>query len=69
MEQKRQLSGHVVSVNVGKPQLIEWRGQKVRTAIQKSHAAGRVMARQLDLEGDEQADLAGHGGENRAMLV
>ncbi len=30
---------------------------------------GRVMARHLNLDGDEQADLAGHGGENRAMLV
>ena len=69
MGQGRHLAGEVVSVNVGRPQLLDWRGQKVRTAIQKVPVHGRVMARHLDLDGDEQADLAGHGGENRAMLV
>ncbi len=69
MGQGRHLAGEVVSVNVGRPQLLEWRGQKVRTSIQKVPVHGRVMARHLDLDGDEQADLAGHGGENRAMLV
>lgn len=49
--------------------MIEWRGQSVRTAIWKEPAQGRVMARRLNLDGDGQADLRGHGGENRAMLV
>ena len=69
MDERQRLTGEVVSVNVGRPRLIEWRGQQVRTAIEKSPVHGRVVARRLDLDGDEQADLAGHGGENRAMLV
>ena len=69
MGQERHIAGEVVSVNVGRPQLLDWHGQKVRTAIQKTPVHGRVMARHLDLAGDEQADLVGHGGENRAMLV
>ena len=69
MEQQRTLTGKVISVNVGQPRLIEWRGQNVRTAIWKSPVQGRVMARRLNLDGDGQADLIGHGGENRAMLV
>jgi len=69
MEQQRTLTGKVISVNVGQPRLIEWRGQNVRTAVWKSPVQGRVMARRLNLDGDGQADLIGHGGENRAMLV
>ncbi|WP_341871466.1 MOSC and FAD-binding oxidoreductase domain-containing protein [Neorhizobium petrolearium] len=41
----------------------------IRTAIWKTPVDGRVMARQLNIDGDEQADLAGHGGEQRAVLV
>jgi ferredoxin-NADP reductase/MOSC domain-containing protein YiiM len=69
MEQTRRLSGKVISVNVGKPREVEWRGQNIRTAIWKSPVQGRVMARKLNLDGDGQADLIGHGGENRAMLI
>jgi len=69
MEQLRQLAGKVISVNVGQPRLVEWRGQKVRTAIWKSPVEGRVMARRLNLDGDGQADLIGHGGENRAIMI
>jgi len=69
MEQERKLAGKVMSVNVGQPRLVEWRGQKVRTAIWKLPVQGRVMARHLNLDGDGQADLAGHGGENRAILI
>jgi len=48
---------------------IEWRGQKVHTAIWKQPAPGRIAARRLNLEGDGQGDLAGHGGEHRAVMV
>jgi MOSC domain-containing protein YiiM len=61
--------GTVISVNVGQPRLAQWRGQQIRTAIWKYPVRGRVMARHLNLDGDGQADLNGHGGENRAMLV
>jgi ferredoxin-NADP reductase/MOSC domain-containing protein YiiM len=69
MKQPRQLIGKVLSVNVGQPRLVEWRGQNIRTAIWKSPVEGRVMARRLNLDGDGQADLIGHGGENRAIMI
>jgi ferredoxin-NADP reductase/MOSC domain-containing protein YiiM/ferredoxin len=59
----------VVSVNVGLPRDIEWQGKTVHTAIWKRAASGRVMARRLNLDGDGQGDLAGHGGEHRAVMV
>jgi ferredoxin-NADP reductase/MOSC domain-containing protein YiiM len=59
----------LISVNVGLPRDIEWQGKVVRTAIWKRPVPGRVMARRLNLEGDGQGDLAGHGGEHRAVMV
>ena len=59
----------LVSVNVGMPQDVAWRGRTVHTGIWKSPVAGPVMARTLDLDGDGQGDLEGHGGEQRAVLV
>ncbi|MEI9986303.1 MAG: MOSC and FAD-binding oxidoreductase domain-containing protein [Aliidongia sp.] len=61
--------GVVVSVNVGLPREVEWRGKTVRTGIWKQPVQGRVFARRLSLEGDGQADLVGHGGEQRALMV
>lgn len=60
---------HVVSVNVGLPKDISWRGEIVRTAIWKRPVEGRVMARQLNIDGDGQGDLQGHGGIHRAVMV
>jgi ferredoxin-NADP reductase/MOSC domain-containing protein YiiM len=59
----------LLSVNVGLPRDVTWNGKKVRTAVWKSPVAGRRMVRKLDIDGDAQADLAGHGGEHRAVLV
>ncbi len=59
----------LLSVNVGLPQDVAWQGRTVRTAIWKRAVAGRRMARRLNLDGDGQGDLAGHGGEQRAVLV
>jgi ferredoxin-NADP reductase/MOSC domain-containing protein YiiM len=59
----------LLSVNVGLPQDVTWNGRTVRTAVWKSPVAGRRMVRKLDIDGDAQADLAGHGGENRAVFV
>jgi ferredoxin-NADP reductase/MOSC domain-containing protein YiiM len=59
----------LISVNVGLPRDIEWQGKIVRTAIWKSPVSRRVMARRLNLDGDGQGDLAGHGGEHRAVMV
>ena len=59
----------LVSVNVGLPRDVEWRGRTVRTAIWKDPVAGRVQAGRLNIAGDGQGDLAGHGGEQRAVFV
>src|ERR1700677_3737624 len=59
----------VVSVNVGLPRDVEWQGKVVHTSVWKKPVTGRVMARRLNLDGDGQGDLAGHGGEHRALMV
>ena len=59
----------LVSVNVGLPREHSWRGRTVRTGVWKEPVAGRRMARRLNIDGDGQGDLAGHGGEQRAVLV
>src|ERR1700674_1100990 len=59
----------LLSVNVGLPRDIAWRGKTVRTAILKTPVQGGRMVRRLNIDGDGQGDLAGHGGENRAVFV
>ena len=59
----------LVSVNVGLPRDVEWQGRVVRTAIWKRPVTGRVHVRRLNIDGDGQGDLAGHGGEHRALMV
>ena len=59
----------LVSVNVGLPRDIMWNGHVVHTGIWKSPVAGRCRVGRLNLEGDGQGDLAGHGGEHRAVFV
>src|SRR5262245_9906977 len=59
----------LVSVNVGLPRDIEWKGRTVHTAIWKDPVRGRCRVGRLNLEGDGQGDLAGHGGEQRAVFV
>ncbi len=59
----------LLSVNVGLPRDVTWNGKTVRTSVWKSPVDGRRMVRKLDIDGDAQADLAGHGGEHRAVFV
>jgi ferredoxin-NADP reductase/MOSC domain-containing protein YiiM len=59
----------LLSINVGLPRDVAWRGEKVRTAIWKQPVQGRIRVRRLNVEGDGQGDLAGHGGEHRAVMV
>jgi len=59
----------LLSVNVGLPRDIEWKGRTVRTGIWKDPVPGRRRVGRLNLEGDGQGDLAGHGGEQRAVFV
>ena len=59
----------LLSVNVGLPRDIEWQGKTVHTAVWKAPVQGRRVARRLNIDGDGQGDLAGHGGEHRAVFV
>lgn len=59
----------LLSVNVGLPRNVPWRGRLVFTSVWKSPVSGRRLVRRLDVDGDAQGDLEGHGGENRAVLV
>ena len=59
----------LLSVNVGLPRDIQWNGRTVRTGIWKNPVAGRCRVGRLNLDGDGQGDLAGHGGEQRAVFV
>jgi MOSC domain-containing protein YiiM len=61
--------GAVVSVNVGLPREIPWRGQTVRTSIFKSPVAGAVRVGRLNLLGDVQSDPAVHGGAHKAVYA
>lgn len=61
--------GTIVSVNVGLPRDVAWQGRTVRTAVWKTPVTGRIFARRLNLDGDGQGDLRGHGGEQRAIMV
>jgi len=63
------MAPRLVSVNIGLPREINWRGKTVRTGIWKSPVVGRVIVRKLNIVGDGQGDLAGHGGVNRAVMV
>lgn len=59
----------VISVNVGLPREIVWKGRKVVTGIFKEAVAGRVVVRRLNLDGDRQADLTVHGGLDKAIYA
>ncbi len=59
----------LLSVNVGLPLDIQWKGRTVHTGIWKNSVRGRCRVGRLNLNGDGQGDLAGHGGEQRAIFV
>ena len=59
----------LLSVNVGLPRDIKWKGRTVHTAIWKYPVRGRCRVSRLNLAGDGQGDLAGHGGEQRAVFA
>src|SRR5260370_19516319 len=59
----------LLSVNVGLQSDIEWKGKSVHTAVWKDAVRGRSKVERLNIDGDGQGDLQGHGGEHRAVLV
>ncbi len=63
------MTAGLLSINVGLPQDIAWQGKAVHTAIWKTPVQGPRMVRRLNIDGDGQGDLIGHGGEHRAVFV
>ena len=61
--------GSLVSVNVGRPKEVPWQGKTVFTGVFKDPVTGPRRVRKLNVDGDGQGDLAGHGGEQRAVFV
>ena len=59
----------LLSLNVGLPRDVSWQGRTVHTGIWKEPVQGPRMVRRLNVDGDGQGDLAGHGGEHRAVFV
>ena len=59
----------IVSLNVGLPRTVQWKGKAVSTGIFKTPASGRIRLRSLDFDGDRQADLSVHGGPDKAAYV
>jgi MOSC domain-containing protein YiiM len=57
----------LVSVNVGLPRDVEWRGETVRTSIFKLPVTGRLRVRAQNIDGDRQSDLSVHGGIDKAV--
>jgi ferredoxin-NADP reductase/MOSC domain-containing protein YiiM len=62
-------AGSLLSVNVGLPKDVAWQGRTVHTGVWKRPVPGPRQARRLNIDGDGQGDLAGHGGEHRAVFV
>ena len=60
---------NILSVNVGAPRDVEWRGKTVRTSIFKAPVSGRIRVNGLNLQGDQQSDLAVHGGIDKAVYA
>jgi MOSC domain-containing protein YiiM len=59
----------LISVCVGMPREVNWKGKSVTTGIFKQPVDGRVMMRSLNLDGDRQADLTVHGGAEKAVYA
>ncbi len=59
----------VLSINVGRPREFDYHGRPARSAIWKVSVTGRVAARGVNLEGDEQADRKAHGGPDKAVYA
>jgi MOSC domain-containing protein YiiM len=59
----------LLSINVGLPREIEWKGKVVRTSIFKTPVTGRVRVAKLNVEGDQQSDLTVHGGPDKAVYA
>ena len=64
-----EVTGRLVSVNVGAVRTVEWHGRTVTTAIWKAPVEGRIAVRGVNLAGDDQADRRVHGGPDKAVYA
>ena len=62
-------SARVLSVAVGRPRDFDYHGRPAKSAIWKSPLPGRVAARGVNLDGDDQADREAHGGPDKALYA
>ena len=58
----------IISINLGRPKTINWKGEIVATAIFKEPVMGSVKVGFEGLEGDQQADLWVHGGKKKPFM-
>jgi len=63
------MGAKILSVNLGRPQSVEYNGEEIVTAIFKTSVTGQVKVHRLGLDGDMQADLTVHGGANKAIYA
>ena len=59
----------IISVNVGRPREVIWKGMTVQTGIFKDPVDRPVTIRKLNLDGDQQVDLTVHGGAEKAVYA
>ena len=59
----------LISLNVARPRLTVYNGQTINTGIFKQPVSGSIPLRTLNLDGDQQADLTVHGGQNKAVYA
>jgi MOSC domain-containing protein YiiM len=59
----------ILSISVGRPREVDWRGKAVQTSIFKVPVSGRVRVARLNIQGDEQSDLSVHGGPDKAVYA
>jgi ferredoxin-NADP reductase/MOSC domain-containing protein YiiM/ferredoxin len=69
LDSGRPVVGRLLSVNVGMPKNVPWQGKTVFTGVFKDPVSGPRRVGKLNVQGDGQGDLAGHGGEQRAVFV
>jgi MOSC domain-containing protein YiiM len=63
------VSASLISIQVGVPRIVKLEGEEVSTGIFKAPVEKRLRLRHLNLEGDQQADLSVHGGQNKAVYA
>jgi MOSC domain-containing protein YiiM/ferredoxin-NADP reductase len=61
------MNGKVVSLNVGEPRLVTYRGMSFRTGILKTPIDAPLILQRLNFAGDKQADTSAHGGVDKAV--